>query len=128
MQNHFILFSHVYDYFHKLFYTLFKSKFVCLFVHSDFPLYNCYADTKNPLFKKQLMYFNFHITSRYFHICFILVANFDIKHIGRSSHSKYSPKFASKDFHKNLKNWFKIEARDLKHKFYLFSLSFSHSS
>ena len=62
-----------------------------------------HPDAKNPLFRKQLMYFNVSITSCYFHICFILILlfillflfysyfifvlfNFDIKHISRSSH------------------------------------------
>ena len=38
----------------------------------DFPLYNGHADTKNPLFKKQLMCFNVYIAGCYFHIWFIL--------------------------------------------------------
>ena len=57
----------------------------------DFPLYNGHADTKNWLFRKQLMYFNINITGCYFHFCFILIVNCDIKHISRSSHREVLP-------------------------------------
>ena len=52
----------------------------------DFPLYNGHADTKNPLFRKQLMYFNSYITGCYFQISFILIVNCNIKHLSRNSH------------------------------------------
>ena len=52
----------------------------------DFPLCNGHADIKNPLFRKQLMYFNVYIASCYFHICFILIVNCNIKHTSRSRH------------------------------------------
>ena len=44
-------------------------------VYWDFPLFNGHRDTKNPLFRKQLMYFNVYIIG----CCF---------HISRSSHCK----------------------------------------
>ena len=56
--------------------TLFKSKFVsspCPWWFSDVQWYTKNTDTKNPLFGKQLMYFNVYITGCYFHICFILL-------------------------------------------------------
>ena len=52
----------------------------------DFPLWNGHEDTKNSLFRKQLTYFNIYIAGSYFHICFILIVNYDIKHTRRSSH------------------------------------------
>ena len=52
----------------------------------DLPLCNDQADIKNPLFRKQLMYFNVYIAGCYFQICFILIVNGDIKHTSRSSH------------------------------------------
>ena len=55
-------------------------------VSRGFPLCNDHADTKNPLFRKQLMHFNVHIAFCYFHIWFILMVNCNIKHSSRSSH------------------------------------------
>ena len=52
-----------------------------------FPLCNGHADTKNPLFKKQLIYFNVYIAGCYFHIWLILKVSCDIKH-SRSSHRR----------------------------------------
>ena len=52
----------------------------------DFPLCNGHADTKNPLLRQQMMYFNVYIGGRYFHICFILIVSCDLKHTNRSSH------------------------------------------
>ena len=51
-----------------------------------FPLCNGHSDIKNSLFRKQLMYFNVYIAGCYFHICFILTVNCDIKHTSRSRH------------------------------------------
>ena len=52
-----------------------------------FRLCNGHADTKNPLFRKQLMYFIVYIAGCYCHICFILlIVNCDIKHTSRSNH------------------------------------------
>ena len=77
-----------------------------------FLLCNGHADTKNPLFRKQLMYFNVYIASWYFHIGFIIIINCDVKH-STSSHVaivRCSPKVISKVIHKlfNCKSWFKI--------------------
>ena len=55
-----------------------------------FPLCNGHADAKNPLFRKQLMYFNVYITGCYFHKWFILIVYCDIKHISRISHREVS--------------------------------------
>ena len=55
-------------------------------VPRDFLLSNGHADTKNPLFRKQLMYFNVCIVGCYFHIWFIFIVNYDIKHTSRRSH------------------------------------------
>ena len=65
----------------------------------------------------KLVGFNVCITGCYFHTCFILVANCDIKHVSRSNHSDVSPKVLSKGTHKHFKNcksWFKIQAKVLK--------------
>ena len=51
-----------------------------------FPLYNGHADTKNLLFRKQLMYFTVYIAGCYFHISFIVKVNCDKKHTSRNSH------------------------------------------
>ena len=83
----------------------------------DFPPQNGQANTKNPLLRNQMMSFNVCITGCYFHTCFILLANCDIKHISRSNHSDVSPKVLPKVTHKlfkNRKSWFKIQAKVLK--------------
>ena len=75
-----------------------------------FPLCNGHADTKNLLFRKQLMYFNVYIAGSYFDIWSIFIVNCDLKHTGRSSHHEVISKVISKDIHKdfNRKSWFKI--------------------
>ena len=52
----------------------------------DSSLCNGHVSTKNQLFRNQLIYFNVYFSGCYFHICFALVVNCDIKHISRRSH------------------------------------------
>ena len=47
----------------------------------EFSMCKGHTSTKNQLFRKQLMYFNVYFAGCYFHICFTLVVNCDIKHI-----------------------------------------------
>ena len=61
---------------------------------------NGHADTKNPLFRKQLMYFIVYTTGCYFHIWFILIVYCDIKDTRRSSHRECSPKVIPKVINK----------------------------
>ena len=51
-----------------------------------FPLYNGYPDSKNPLFRKQLIYINVYIAGSYFNIWFIFIVHCEIKDTSRSSH------------------------------------------
>ena len=51
-----------------------------------FPKCSVHADTKNSLFRKQVMDFNVYIAGCYFHIWFVFIVNCDIKHTSRSSH------------------------------------------
>ena len=51
-----------------------------------FRLCNGHADTMDPLYRKQLMYFNVYIADCYFNIWFIFIISCDIKHTSRNSH------------------------------------------
>ena len=74
-------------------------------VHWGFSLYNDHADTKNPLFRKQLMYFNFYITACHLWICFILIVSCDIYHINRSNHRElFFLKLFQKPYMNSLRN------------------------
>ena len=92
--------------------TWFKSKFVLS--PRRFSTVQWSRGHQNPLFRKQLMYFNVDITGCYFHICFILIANCDIKHISRSSHRLVW--CSLKLFEKSFINSFKIAKFNLKFK------------
>ena len=71
--------------FSQVWYTRYSRASSCQ-VPWGFPLCNCHADTKNPLFRKQLVYFNVYIACCYFHNWFILMVNCNTKHTSRSSH------------------------------------------
>ena len=77
--------------FASMVYTLFKSKFV--WSPLDFRVHNGHVNTKNVLFRKQMMHFNAYITGSYFQIYFIPIINCDIKQISRNSHRKSIKKF-----------------------------------
>ena len=69
----------------------------------DFLLYNSHMDNKDPLFRKQLIYFNVYIISCYFHISFILIVNCDIEHISKSSRHEMFSIVAPEVIHKLFK-------------------------
>ena len=80
-------------------------------VNWGFPLCSGNADTKNMLFRKQLMYFNVYIAGCYFHIWFIFIDNCDKKNtLAEAAIMRCSAKVIPKVIHKcfNRKSWFKI--------------------
>ena len=64
---------------------------------------NGYADTKNPLFRKQLWYFNVCIARCYFRIWFIFIVNCNIKHTRDAAIVRCSAKVIPKVIHKGFK-------------------------
>ena len=64
--------------------TLFKSKFVSS--PQRFSAVQWSRRHQESVVQKTADLFNVYITGYYFHICFIVIANCDIKHISRSSH------------------------------------------
>ena len=81
-------------------YTLLKSKFVLSTLR--FSAVNGHTDTKDTLFRKQLMYFNVYIIGYYFHTGFILIVNCNINILAEAAIKRYFSKVAPKVIHKRI--------------------------